>query len=97
MPRNVPVLAMLLGVAGLVPFVVCGLASVSTSFIGAQAAAQLLIAYGAVVLSFLGGIHWGVSLTAVEDGRQRLALGVLPGLLGWLTMALSLLGGMPQG
>jgi hypothetical protein len=87
MPRTLPFLAVVLGIVGVIPFVICGLGSVATNFIGAQIAIQLLLAYGAVVLSFLGGIHWGVSLATDEGTRQRLTLGVLPSLLGWLTLA----------
>jgi hypothetical protein len=89
MPRRLPLLAVILGLAGIIPFIVCGLGSVSASFVGAQIAVQLLLAYGAGVLSFLGGIHWGTALATDESGRQRLSLGVLPGLLGWLTLAVS--------
>jgi hypothetical protein len=95
MPRTLPFLAVVLGIVGVIPFVICGLGSVATNFIGAQIAIQLLLAYGAVVLSFLGGIHWGVSLATDEGTRQRLTLGVLPSLLGWLTLALALYSGRP--
>jgi hypothetical protein len=95
MPRRLPILAVILGVIGLVPFILCGLGSVSASFVGAQSSVLLLLAYGAGVLSFLGGIHWGMALATDESGRQRLSLGVLPGFLGWLTLAASFYTGRP--
>ena len=95
MPRELPILAVVFGVAGVIPFIVCGLGSVSTSFIGGQIAVQLLLAYGAVVLSFLGGIHWGFLLASDDGNSQRLTLGILPGLLGWLTLAVSYYSGQP--
>ncbi len=95
MPRRLPILAVILGVIGLVPFILCGLGSVSASFVGAQSSVLLLLAYGAGVLSFLGGIHWGTALATDESGRQRLSLGVLPGFLGWLTLAASFYTGRP--
>ncbi len=95
MPRQLPLLAVILGVAGIIPFIVCGLGSVSASFVGAQISVQLLLAYGAGVLSFLGGIHWGTALATDDSRRKRLSLGVLPGFLGWLTLALSYYTGRP--
>jgi hypothetical protein len=89
MARQLPVLAVMLGVAGIIPFVVCGLWAVSASYFGSLIAVQLLVAYGAVVLSFVGGIHRGVSLVTDDGDDKRLALGVLPGLAAWLVLALS--------
>ncbi len=88
MPR-LPPLAVLLGFAGLIPFVLLCLGSVSVNVARAQAAALLLVGYGAVVLSFLGAVHWGFAL-ALERGpaeRARLVLGVIPALIGWAALA----------
>lgn len=44
----------------------------------------LLTTYGAVILSFLGGIRWGVALAArAGSGQRDLFLGVVPPLAGW--------------
>lgn len=55
-----------------------------------------LIAYGAVILAFLGGVHWGLALidpdnTAIDpptsgQNRMRLVLGVVPALIGWFAL-----------
>ena len=51
-----------------------------------------LMAYGAVVLSFLGGVHWGFALapgTVEQSGRTerwRLLFGVMPSLIGWVAL-----------
>ena len=93
MPRRLPPLAYLLGLAGLIPFVGCGVLAVSKGpwqSIGMAA----LIAYGAVSLSFLGGVHWGFALTPANPEpnppvqRARLALGVVPSLIGWAAVLL---------
>lgn len=47
-----------LGVAGLVPFVVTLPAAYLASPPGQALAIQAFLAYGAVILSFLGGVHW---------------------------------------
>ena len=55
---------------------------------------QGLLSYGAVILSFLGGIHWGVEITrsaaSPEDGinATRLAISVVPSLAGWTALGL---------
>ena len=46
-----------------------------------------LTGYGAIILSFLGGIRWGAAL--VNGGTNApitLALSVLPSLLGWASL-----------
>jgi hypothetical protein len=92
MPRRLPVLAIILGIAGIIPFVLCGLGAVATNAVTSQLAAFVLIGYGAVILSFLGGVHWGFTLATEHDPaeRPRLLLGVLPALAGWGALAASL-------
>lgn len=89
MKRRLPPLAMLLGLLGLVPFLAAGFAAVGLQHpIDASRALGGLVAYGAVILSFLGAVHWGF---AIEDETglaetARLGLGVLPALLGWVAL-----------
>jgi hypothetical protein len=62
---NVPSAAAWLGGLGIVPF--AGL-SLAAPFASDDLKAQLsfaLMAYGAIILSFLGGIHWGLAIGAV--------------------------------
>lgn len=78
--------AIILGVAGVIPFALMGLFSVGADPLSSLSAVRGLIGYGAVILAFLGGVHWGFTLS--EDGdprsvRARLSLGVLPSLIGW--------------
>jgi hypothetical protein len=46
--------------------------------------AQALALYGAVIVSFLGGIHWGVGLRERPQDVRLLAWGVTPSLLAWV-------------
>ena len=89
MTRQLPVLAVLLGLAGLLPFIGCGLLAVTPS---GERGAQALAAYGAVILAFLGGVHWGFALLepSGRGERLRLSLGVLPSLVGWVALLLSI-------
>ncbi|AWV23211.1 Hypothetical protein RADP37_01865 [Roseomonas mucosa] len=83
-----PPAARILGLAGLVPFF--GLAMLSLS--GEAWTRPPLLLYGATILSFLGAIHWGVTLRAPESEAgwdwPRLTLGVLPPLLAWVALLL---------
>ena len=89
-----PLLAILLSVVGLVPFVVCGLAALGTDQIAAERMLSALIAYAAVTLAFAGGVHWGFELLAPRQEvfvqRARLGLGIVPPLLGWLALLVPL-------
>ncbi|GAA0786512.1 DUF3429 domain-containing protein [Roseibium denhamense] len=84
----VPKSALWLGGTGAIPFVGCAVASAAapdgwqTFFLFA------LTAYGALILSFLGGIQWGLAISkgAALDGKElalRLCVSVVPSLIGW--------------
>ena len=97
MTRHPPPLAILLGLAGLVPFFACGLGALMLDNDGAQFSLLALMAYGATVLAFLGGVHWGFAL---DDGarqtsqvlRARLVLGIVPSLIGWAALLIAFIG-----
>jgi len=91
-PANaaLPANAAVLGYAGLLPFVAGALGTVLLDDLDqAEWAGRLLVLYGAVILSFLGGVHWGVALTANRSRPARLlVMGVVPSLVGWGSLAL---------
>jgi hypothetical protein len=78
----------------LVPSVAVGLTMAPLDPAHSLVMLSALMAYGAVILGFLGAVHWGLALAVTEAGGTsgRLFLGVLPALLGWgaLLMNLSL-------
>ena len=87
---SVPSAAAWLGGLGIIPF--AGL-SLATPFANDVLKARLsfaLMAYGAVILSFLGGIHWGLAIGAVPQTdnslRRRIALSILPSLVAWAAL-----------
>ncbi len=88
MNRRLPILATILGIVGLIPFIGGGVAALGLQ---ADRATLALVAYGAVTLSFLGGVHWGFALGDLDGRgeRQRLLLGVAPALIGWVAVLLS--------
>jgi len=51
--------------------------------------ALALAAYGALIASFLGGVHWGCGFLMGEAApRTQFFWGVVPCLLGWLALLL---------
>lgn len=86
-----PTPALLLGFSGLIPFwglVIVVLYDHSYK----NYIAEVQVYYGAVILSFLGGIHWGVELMSKQKmDWMRLTWGVLPSLIGWIALMFPLL------
>ena len=71
-----------LGYAGLIPFVVSAVLLWHPTWHGLAHAS--LLAYAAVILSFLGAVHWGVAMSAAGGAQHRhYAWSVLPALAAW--------------
>lgn len=81
-------LAWALGLAGLIPFLAATALQWFTPPGWRMLAASALLTYGAVIVSFLGGIHWGLAMRAGPPPAARLIWGVVPSLLGWLGVLL---------
>ncbi len=72
-------IALWLGYGGLIPFVAGAALTWLLAPESRPLAATALSAYAAVIVSFLGGIHWGIGF---RDGTPRLFLwGVVPSLV----------------
>ncbi|MFK8077209.1 MAG: DUF3429 domain-containing protein [Granulosicoccus sp.] len=102
----IPLPALTLGLAGLIPFFICALIACVPSLLGAalqgnaaelynpdfirQKAVLALGTYGAVILSFLGGIRWGniVNHKAQIHRWGPLTLSVVPSLIAWPALLL---------
>lgn len=81
--------ARLLGYAGLLPFL--GAAAGIWLAPGPVRAVSFLAlgTYGAVILSFLGAVHWGRMLAEpAPETRAWYAWSVLPALIGWVALLL---------
>ena len=75
-----------LGYGGLLPFV--GLAIlIAVDPLRAPVWSDALVGYGAVILSFVGALHWGVAMVAPKleprQRRQAFIWSVVPGLIAW--------------
>lgn len=86
--RPLPQVLTALGYAGLLPFVACVLAIALLEGDARAFAVRALVAYGAVILSFLGAVHWGLLLRQDTAAPARLAMGVIPSLAGWVALLL---------
>jgi len=84
--KSISPFAFKLGIAGLIPFVVlAGLSFVIESFFK-NAIIFSLLAYGACICSFLGAIHWGLTMRDTNPNTLYLIWGVFPSLIGWVSL-----------
>lgn len=85
-----PVVALLLGYSGVIPFVALavGIATgVDFNGWGVADAHSKLVGYAAVIVSFIGAVHWGVALQAPAGRQNQLFIySVLPALAAWVWM-----------
>lgn len=87
---TLPAGAVGLGYAGLMPFVAGALGAALLEGEARDFAIRALVGYGAVILSFVGAVHWGVMLRNAGGRAFRgLLAGVVPSLVGWIALLLS--------
>jgi hypothetical protein len=90
-------IATLLGNFGLFPFFVLAVAAwMPLSAVPARLVELAFVGYAAVILSFLGAVHWGLALLTPQLTKPQawnaFGWGVLPALLGWLALLLAMAG-----
>ncbi|MFM7083866.1 MAG: DUF3429 domain-containing protein [Hyphomicrobium sp.] len=81
--------AFLLGWAGVLPFLISAMCILSPDLRVIAVHAMLL--YAALILSFLGGVHWGIELNKLEKSEILFSgyfVSVVPALLGFLSFFL---------
>jgi len=81
----------LLGYGGLLPFAaLLTTAHLAGPDLAAWATASLLH-YAAVILTFVGAVHWGYLLrdaTTINNPTQRLGWAIIPSVVGWVALSL---------
>ncbi len=79
-----------LGYGGLVPFV--GLAAANLKGVAPAAASHAMLAYGALILSFVGALHWAFAMVlpgVLESRRNWMYVwSTVPALLAWPALLL---------
>jgi len=86
-----PALAVGLAFAGLAPFVTGALGLWLTPEAWREWVMEEFLAFAAVILAFMGAIHWGLAMRADEASDRapmQLGLSVIPPLLGWFALSL---------
>ena len=104
--KQIPLPALILGGAGLIPFLVPTLVALTPALESwRQIGVMFTLTYGAVILSFMAGIRWGTSMLVFQQDKMQLtkglSLSVIPALLAyfllifpatiWAPLALALL------
>lgn len=88
-------LALRLGYAGLLPFVAGALLVWLVRPDAHPYVVDALAKYAALIVSFLGGIHWGLGMRGAEaDSAGRFAWGVVPSLLAWVAAVMPAYAGL---
>ncbi len=78
---KIPPAILIYGVLGLVPFLAPPMIGVAMPTL-ADYAATALAAYGALILSFLGGARWGLAIGKPAPNVAVISLAMLPTLVG---------------
>ena len=81
---TIPPAALILGLAGVLPFAAAAVAQTGRlELLSPSEGLRLGVTYGAVILSFLGGIRWGAALPAGRGNQTRdFSASVVPSLAG---------------
>lgn len=87
---KIPGSALWLGLAGLIPFFTTAAALCLGETIHQFDATTALVAYAAVILSFLGGINWGAAIVDSNTRQlpKRLFWSIVPSLVAWVALLL---------
>ena len=96
---RVPASAAWLGGLGVIPFVALAATLAFLDQDRQAIAVHALVAYGASILSFLGGVHWGLGIAGRRGApgtglAGRLALSVVPSLVAWVALLVTPFAGL---
>jgi hypothetical protein len=83
MKTKVPLPALLLGFAGLIPPLVLTAVALLDLGLFAPSTPGFVLTYAAIILSFLGGSWWGFASVARRPNWLLLGIAVIPALSGW--------------
>jgi len=82
---KIPHAALITGLGGLIPFWFLSLSTLISDDFAPVIALFIINTYGAVILSFVGAIWWGLAVAVPNAPRtMMLSWSVVPALLGWI-------------
>ncbi|MGE5267452.1 MAG: DUF3429 domain-containing protein, partial [Deltaproteobacteria bacterium] len=83
--KEIPSPAFWLGWAGVIPFATLAALVVANGGAGIDAATALraLISYGVIILSFMGGVQWGLEMTREDGSGPGFLASVMPALIAF--------------
>lgn len=87
-PARIPAAALIPGLLGVLPFWGLALSTQLSSGIDPLLALMALIMYGAVILSFVGALWWGMAVHAGPTAPRATMFiwSVVPALIGWTSI-----------
>lgn len=88
---SVPPMARLLGLMGLIPFLIGGLGVWVAALGDLRFALPILVlAYGALIASFLGGVRWGAAMqnNKADSQARHLVMAIVPSLIALVAFML---------
>jgi hypothetical protein len=86
--KIIPPFGFSLGIAGLIPFIFLAVADFLMPDSYKPMILFSLLAYGASISSFLGAIHWGLTMRDETPNTMYLLWGVCPSLIAWCSLML---------
>lgn len=88
--KRIPQSAAALGYAGAIPFIVASLLSWFPDPSVSEAAIIMLIGFSVVILSFMGGVRWGIAAGRADGPKfSHLVISLVPPAVAWLAMVLA--------
>lgn len=84
--------ANVLGYLGLIPFVLLPIGMLVLQSEFKPQIGEALVAYGAVIISFLGAHHWTLSVSGAS--HKNMLYAVTPALIGWIAILMPVQYGM---
>ena len=83
---SMPVVIALLGYGGAIPFLALACADLLSLHLPFASPADLLIGYGAIILSFVGALGWGSHLRDKMISPAIYIWSIIPALMGWVAL-----------
>ena len=94
--QKIPSAAQGFGYVGLVPLIAGAIAVWTSEVSEVGVVAEAMLFYSATVLSFLGGVRWGMALNNPRSARMAssLTIGIFPPLVAWVMLLIDLQWGL---